>query len=121
MRFLSAAHTDVGIKKKVNQDAFCLKTASTNTRNIVFAVMCDGMGGLKMGEIASAFLVNAFSNWFDIILPQNLEKGFQSDVIGRKIESIAILYHLIRIDQKNSRMTMTDTGVRAVQEKAHVF
>lgn len=38
-----------------------------------------------------------------------------SDVIGRKIESIVILYHLIRIDQKNSRMTMTDTGLRVVQ------
>ena len=90
MRFLSAAHTDVGIKKKVNQDAFCLKTASTNTRNIVFAVMCDGMGGLKMGEIASAFLVNAFSNWFDTILPQNLEKGFQSDLIGRQWKDIVV-------------------------------
>lgn len=81
MRFLSAAHTDIGIKKNVNQDAFCLKTASTNKKNIAFAVLCDGMGGLKMGELASSFLVNSFSNWFEIVLPENLKKGYDSQLI----------------------------------------
>ena len=32
--------------------------------------MCDGMGGLKNGELASAFVVNAFSNWFENELPE---------------------------------------------------
>lgn len=57
----------------------------------------------------------------DLFQIHGRNRSGESDVIGRKIESIAILYHLIRIDQKNSRMTMTDTGLRAVQEKAHVF
>lgn len=69
MRFLSAAHTDVGISKDINQDAFCLKIAKTPTANIAFAVMCDGMGGLKSGEYASALVVNAFSNWFENEFP----------------------------------------------------
>lgn len=64
MRFLSAAHTDTGISKKINQDAFTLKTASASGHNIAFAVLCDGMGGLKQGELASAFVINAFSGWF---------------------------------------------------------
>ncbi len=69
MRFLSAAHTDVGISKKINQDAFCLKIARTPKHNIAFMVMCDGMGGLKHGELASAWVVNAFSAWFENELP----------------------------------------------------
>lgn len=69
MRFLSVAHTDVGISKKINQDAFCLKIAKTPMSNIAFAVLCDGMGGLNNGEYASALVVNAFSNWFEKELP----------------------------------------------------
>ncbi len=70
MRYLSAAHTDVGTSKKVNQDAFCLKIARTPAANLAFAVMCDGMGGLNSGEYASALVVNAFSRWFERELPQ---------------------------------------------------
>lgn len=72
MKFLSAAHTDVGISKKVNQDSFCLKTAHTGSHNIAFVVLCDGMGGLKNGELASSFIVNAYSQWFENELPQLL-------------------------------------------------
>lgn len=57
----------------------------------------------------------------DLFQIHGRNRSGESDVIGRKIESIAILYHLIRIDQKKNRMTMTDTGLRVVQEKAHVF
>ncbi len=69
MQFLSSTHTDVGIAKKINQDAFCLKIAKTPKYHIAMAVLCDGMGGLKCGELASAFVVNAFSNWFEDELP----------------------------------------------------
>lgn len=82
MRFLSAAHTDVGISKKINQDAFCLKIAKTPGANIAFAVMCDGMGGLNNGEFASAVVVNAFSNWFENELPT---------VVGKTTDMNAIL------------------------------
>lgn len=71
MRFLSAAHTDVGISKKINQDAFCIKIARTPKHNIALAVMCDGMGGLKHGELASSWVVNAFSAWFENELPNS--------------------------------------------------
>ncbi len=75
MRYLSAAHTDVGTTKRVNQDAFCLKIAKTKKMSIAFAVLCDGMGGLENGELASAFLVNAFSAWFETELPPLVAEG----------------------------------------------
>ncbi len=90
MRFLSAAHTDVGTIKKVNQDAFCLKMASTPSKNIAFAVLCDGMGGLKMGELASAFVVNAFSDWFENVFPKNLDNGFQPNKIQKQWTDIIL-------------------------------
>lgn len=90
MRFLSAFHTDVGTTKEVNQDAFCLKIAKTKRENIAFAVLCDGMGGLKNGELASALVVNAFSNWFDIQLPTQITSGLSAQTIGSQWKQLAI-------------------------------
>lgn len=64
MDFYISAYTDIGIRKKVNQDSVVLLKARTKTGRAVLAVLCDGMGGLLHGEIASATVVNAFSRWF---------------------------------------------------------
>lgn len=74
MNFLSIAHSDVGIKKKVNQDSVLIKEASTEGGNVLLAVICDGMGGFAKGEVASATLVRAFSRWFEEELPFLLYK-----------------------------------------------
>lgn len=75
MRYLSAVHTDVGISKKINQDAFGLKIAKTSKSNIAFAILCDGMGGLKSGELASALVVNAYAKWFETEFPVMMKTG----------------------------------------------
>lgn len=69
MGFLSIAHTDVGIRKKTNQDSVLIKEADTDNGKVLLAVVCDGMGGLAKGEVASATLVRAFSRWFEEELP----------------------------------------------------
>jgi len=66
MEFYSAYHTDIGIKKETNQDSLLLmQCTSPQGDDIVFAVICDGVGGLKMGEQASAEVVKAFHDWFE--------------------------------------------------------
>lgn len=90
MRFLSVAHTDVGISKKINQDAFCLKIAKTPSSNIAFAVMCDGMGGLNNGEYASALVVNAFSKWFEEEFPAIVDNNPDLTLITQRWKEIVI-------------------------------
>ena len=65
MSILTAVHTDKGNVKETNQDSVLLKVAESSFGNIVLAVVCDGMGGLSKGEIASATVVKAFSDWFE--------------------------------------------------------
>ncbi len=90
MRYLSVAHTDVGISKKINQDAFCLKIAKTPTSNIAFAVLCDGMGGLNNGEYASALVVNAFSSWFENELPPIADKNLDMNSVTERWRAIVL-------------------------------
>ncbi len=72
MKVLTAAYTDKGIKKPSNQDSLCMKIADTAIGKVVLAIICDGMGGLSKGEVASASVVNAFSAWFEEELPTQL-------------------------------------------------
>lgn len=88
MNFLTAYHTDVGIKKKTNQDSLLIHQAQTETGNVLFAVICDGMGGLAKGEVASACMIRTFSEWFQSDLPQLLAGGLQPESLRESWEKI---------------------------------
>lgn len=64
MEFVTAYKTDIGIKKATNQDALAIKTAVINGDRVLMAVLCDGMGGLEKGEVASKEVIDRFSFWF---------------------------------------------------------
>ncbi|MDR0519105.1 MAG: protein phosphatase 2C domain-containing protein [Clostridiales Family XIII bacterium] len=59
-----AAVTDVGLRKKTNQDSYCARVMPSRGGQAFFAIVCDGVGGLSYGEMASAYVVEAFSRWF---------------------------------------------------------
>lgn len=80
MEVLTAAYTDIGIKKATNQDSLCVKIAETSFGKVVLAVICDGMGGLSKGEVASATVINRFSDWFEQELPALLAKDDLNDI-----------------------------------------
>jgi serine/threonine protein phosphatase PrpC len=49
----------------VNQDAALVKVAnSRNLGRIALIAVCDGMGGLSKGEVASCKAIRALENWF---------------------------------------------------------
>jgi PPM family protein phosphatase len=81
MAFQVAYHTDIGIKKKTNQDGLLLKTAKTPQGEVGLFVICDGMGGLSHGELASGTVIRGMSDWFDNNLPELLE----SDMMEKEI------------------------------------
>ena len=83
MRFIATANTDVGIVKNTNQDSALIKHATTDIGEVMLAVICDGMGGLAKGELASATVIREFSRWFDTELPYELE-NLDMNVIGNK-------------------------------------
>jgi len=73
VKFIAAADTDVGLVKDTNQDSLLIKHASYDGGEVMMAVVCDGMGGLSHGEVASATVIKDFDRWFREELPQELE------------------------------------------------
>lgn len=64
MQYIGNAVTDKGSYKKVNQDSLTVKIADSPWGPVCLAVICDGLGGLKQGEVASTGVVTAFDRWF---------------------------------------------------------
>ena len=48
----------------VNEDALLVKHAMLGDMECVMAIICDGMGGLDMGELASSEVIRTFERWF---------------------------------------------------------
>lgn len=69
MNYLAACYTNVGIKKQTNQDSMLIMQALADGKPILLAVVCDGMGGLAKGELASSTVVKALQKWFREDLP----------------------------------------------------
>lgn len=69
MNFIISANTDIGLTKDTNQDSLSVKVIQTDQGRVAFALLCDGMGGLAKGEVASASLIRAFDAWVSEQLP----------------------------------------------------
>ena len=83
MGFSAVYNTDVGIKKKTNQDSLAIKIADTPNGQVVFSLVCDGMGGLAKGEVASKEVITAFCNWFDTQFVEMVDNNSFSEELLR--------------------------------------
>lgn len=90
MNFMIAAHSDVGIKKNTNQDSLLIKVAQTNLGRVCLCVVCDGMGGLAKGELASATVIKTFESWFENQFPAMIERGFEPDELKLEWDNIVL-------------------------------
>ena len=65
MKVKACIYTDVGQTRRVNQDAALVKVANTKSHGrITMIAVCDGMGGLSKGEVASCKAIRALEMWF---------------------------------------------------------
>ena len=63
--FNVAAYTNVGTVKSANQDSCCLEVARTPYGDTAIISVCDGVGGLASGEVASSSVVRWLVTWFE--------------------------------------------------------
>lgn len=88
MNFIVSANTDIGITKSTNQDSLSVKVINTPQGRMTFAILCDGMGGLDKGEVASASVIRAFDAWVHNELPALCETPIEDAVIKSQWDKI---------------------------------
>lgn len=88
MNFIISANTDVGISKDTNQDSLTSMVINTPQGRMVLCVLCDGMGGLEKGEVASASVIEAFRSWALNDLPQLCGQPLEDATVRSQWEAI---------------------------------
>lgn len=120
----SGAHTDVGTKKNINQDAVILKVGNSSCGKIAFAVICDGMGGLQQGEVASGMLCQEYEKWFRYELPLLVKAGLTCDSFEKSLEKVTAqadgVMKQYAISQ-HMQMGTTATLLLILEEKYYIF
>lgn len=73
--------TDIGAVRSVNQDAILYRTVEQSGQRFVLGVICDGIGGLEHGEIASHCVCQAAEQWFDNVAEWINIRTIQTDIL----------------------------------------
>lgn len=90
MNYIVSANTDIGIIKNTNQDSLSVKVINTSIGRMSFAILCDGMGGLAKGEVASASVIRAFDEWVNNELPLLCNAPLDENVVKAQWEKILL-------------------------------
>lgn len=101
--------TDKGIIRNSNQDAFI---AGQISKNLTFAIVCDGMGGANAGNVASEIAVKTVSEYLYNSYRENMKSDDIEKVMKNAISSANIL--LFDKASKNSSLSGMGTTIAAV-------
>lgn len=124
MEFIISASSDIGNVKSTNQDSLNVRVLETSGGKMVLAVLCDGMGGLQCGEVASASVVNAFCKWSEERLPAMATAGIKDEDISRDWTDIAVdMNNKIKAygAQNGFKMGTTVTAMLITQDRYYII
>lgn len=67
MRMYCGHASHAGNTRKNNQDAIFLRHIEQNGQYFALGAVCDGIGGLEQGELASALIIDEVTQWFQTV------------------------------------------------------
>lgn len=98
-------------RREKNEDSLALHKMRTAIGTVIMAVICDGMGGMDYGEIASGYVTECFSNWFYKELPEFLERNAGINSIAKAAKRVLFHAHNQLREYGNQRQIKTGTTV----------
>lgn len=110
--------SDIGLKRPSNQD--CFAHGKVN-EDILWAVVCDGMGGINGGDVASNLAVKSIQEFF--------EQSYLPDLSPEDVENLLIkavqkanfdVFSMAQKDSNLSGMGTTVVLVAVYNDKIHV-
>ncbi|MBR6155839.1 MAG: serine/threonine-protein phosphatase [Lachnospiraceae bacterium] len=79
--------------RSVNQDSITLQRMVTRKGTVSLALLCDGMGGMDRGEIASGYVAERIGIWFYDVLPKVLKGGYRAGAVSKALQRCLFRIH----------------------------
>jgi len=73
--------SDIGNARSVNQDAIIFRNERKHGISLALGAVCDGIGGLDHGEIASSMIISGMNEWFERVLRELDLRKTEPDVL----------------------------------------
>lgn len=116
IKFMGA--TDTGKVRQQNQDAFICRRVGENTG---YAIVCDGMGGEKAGEVASATACQLIDKFFHRDVNEEMSESTAKAVIFSAISAAnAKVYSMAKENPDYHGMGTTLVLAVVVGENMHI-
>ena len=105
--------SDKGEFRKSNQDCAYAKTFQNGEDTTFFGIVCDGMGGLSHGEVASNNVVSGFTKWFEKDYPLIAHNETFENTVSMQWQSI--------INDSNEELRVISAQNSESMESGHPF
>lgn len=112
--------TDKGKVRSENQDSYIIENC--DKRKCVIAVICDGMGGAKAGDLASRLSSKEFvSHIYESLVAPRLFMGNQEKLLRESCaDANGVVYEYSRFDANYNGMGTTLVGGIITRHKAYL-
>lgn len=74
-------------KRDKNEDTVAIHKFTTLDGEVIMALVCDGCGGMDMGECASGYMTECIEDWFYLELPDRVRSGTGRRGIARDLKN----------------------------------
>lgn len=112
------AGTDVGQRRENNEDAYAYRVIGENCG---YAIVCDGMGGEKAGDVASTTACQILSKFFDRDLNEEVSEAATKAILFSAISAAnAKVFSMSRENLQYNGMGTTLIVVVVVGRQMHV-
>lgn len=113
-----------GRKKPVNEDSLLFRTVKTKNGHLVVACICDGMGGVGHGELASGYVTEQLERWiFCECIPAMKRGGSMSVIKGKAVRFFCRLnqelFYFMR--QQHIPLGTTASMLLLYEKKGYIF
>ncbi len=124
MHFRYGCVWDKGDFYKVNQDSFGLQLLYTGSGPCAMAVVCDGVGSLYKGEVASGYTVRTMTAWFyEMALPILCGNASATHLKRSCIRALKEVHEYLQREGEGRGQPMATTFTMCIlfRGKYHVF
>lgn len=109
MKVYGGCASDVGTTREVNQDAVLFRMKTEKKATMSLLAVCDGIGGMSHGEVASSIIRDLMDRWFDEITEWVDPGNVDAQLVWSNVKDAAESWNAELVAFKKNQQLQTGT------------